>query len=68
MVHIGCGADVIRQRRRADQLKKDNEAKGIYTIPPDFKAGIQFLKVALKVFEDGYFQLTIIFNTKYSLQ
>ena len=26
MVHIGCGADVIRQRRRADQLKKDNEA------------------------------------------
>jgi len=37
MVHIGCGADVIRQRRRADQLKKDNEAKGIYTIPPDFK-------------------------------
>ena len=48
MVHIGCGADVIRQRRRADQLKKDNEAKGIYTIPPDFKAGIQFLKVAPK--------------------
>ena len=54
MVHIGCGADVIRQRRRADQLKKDNEAKGIYTIPPDFKAGIQFLKVALKLFFINY--------------
>lgn len=37
MVHIGCGADVIRQRRRAEQEKRDNEAKGIYTIPPDFK-------------------------------
>ena len=40
MVHIGCGADVIRQRRRAEQEKKDNEAKGIYTIPPDFKVVI----------------------------
>lgn len=37
MVHIGCGADVIRQRRRNEQLRKENEAKGIYTIPPDFK-------------------------------
>ena len=37
MVHIGCGADVIRQRRRAEQLKKENEANGIFTIPPDFK-------------------------------
>ena len=67
MVHIGCGADVIRQRRRADQLKKDNEAKGIYTIPPDFKAGIQFLKVALKVLR-WVFSINYPFNTKYSLQ
>ena len=37
MVHIGCGADVIRQRRRNEQLRKENEAKGIFTIPPDFK-------------------------------
>ena len=27
MVHIGCGADVIRQRNRARELKKENEAK-----------------------------------------
>ena len=40
MVHIGCGADVIRQKRRAEQEKRDNEAKGIYTIPPDFKVVI----------------------------
>ena len=38
MVHIGCGADVIRQRRRNEQIRKENEAKGIFTgPPPDFK-------------------------------
>ena len=37
MVHIGCGADVIRQRRRNAELRKENEAKGIFTVPPDFK-------------------------------
>jgi hypothetical protein len=37
MVHIGCGADVIRQRRRADQLRKENEANGIFFTPPGFK-------------------------------
>ena len=37
MPHIGCGADVIRQRRRNDQIRKENEAKGIFTgPPPDF--------------------------------
>ena len=40
MPHIGCGADVIRQRRRKDQQRIENEAKGIYTYtkrpPPDF--------------------------------
>ena len=37
MVHIGCGADVIRQRRRAAEERKQNEANGIFYIPPDFK-------------------------------
>ena len=37
MVHIGCGADVIRQRRRALEQRKQNEANGIFYIPPDFK-------------------------------
>ena len=37
MVHIGCGADVIRQRRRAQEQRKQNEANGIFYIPPDFK-------------------------------
>lgn len=36
MVHIGCGADVIRQRRRNEQLRKEAEALGIYTGAKDF--------------------------------
>ena len=37
MVHCSAGADAIRQRRLAEAVRKDNEAKGIYTIPLDFK-------------------------------
>ncbi len=37
MVHIGCGADVIRQRRRAEQKRKEDEANGIFTVHPDWK-------------------------------
>lgn len=37
MVHIGCGADVIRQRRRNDQQRKEDEANGIYYVPKDWK-------------------------------
>ena len=36
MVHIGCGADVIRQRRRRDQLRRENAANGIVE-PLEFK-------------------------------
>ena len=37
MVHCSSGADAIRQRRRAEAERRENEAKGIYTIPLDFK-------------------------------
>ena len=33
MVHIGCGADVIRQRRRADAKKKELILQGL-TVDP----------------------------------
>lgn len=37
MVHIGCGADVIRQRRRNEELRKEAEAQGLYVSHKDFK-------------------------------
>jgi hypothetical protein len=43
MVHIGCGADVIRQRRRNEQLRKEAEAQGIYVGIKDFKVSQCFL-------------------------
>jgi hypothetical protein len=37
MVHIGCGADIIRQRRRNQQLQREAEAQGISVGVKDFK-------------------------------
>ena len=37
MVHIGCGADVIRQRRRADAKKKELILLGLTTDPKTWK-------------------------------
>jgi 2'-5' RNA ligase len=37
MVHIGCGADVIRQRRRNEELRKEAEALGLVVSNRDFK-------------------------------
>ena len=37
MVHIGCGADVIRQRRRADAKKKEAIEQGLSVDPKSWK-------------------------------
>jgi len=37
MVHIGCGADIIRQRRRNEQLQREAQAQGTYVGVRDWK-------------------------------